>query len=83
MTRRLTDDLGSPSAFAALRPLSEAEINLTRIESRPSRRRPWEYVFFLDLEGHRASPRVATALSQLAVGRTCRILGSYRKADDT
>jgi chorismate mutase/prephenate dehydratase len=68
--------------FEALRPLSEAEINLTRIESRPSRRRPWEYVFFLDLEGHRASPRVATALAQLAFGRTCRILGSYRKADD-
>ncbi|MCA9675700.1 MAG: prephenate dehydratase [Myxococcales bacterium] len=69
--------------FEALRPLSEGGINLTKIESRPSRRRPWEYVFFLDLEGHRADPRVAAALEQLAEGRTLRILGSYRKADQT
>ncbi len=68
--------------FEALRPLSEGSVNLTRIESRPSRRRPWEYVFFLDLEGHRAEPRVAAAITRLGEGRTCRILGSYRKADD-
>lgn len=68
--------------FEALRPLSESGINLTKIESRPSRRRPWEYVFFLDLEGHRADPRVAAALVRLAEGRTVRVLGSYRKADD-
>ena len=68
--------------FEALRPLSEARINLTRIESRPSRKRAWEYVFFLDLQGHRAEPRVAAALGQLAEGRTVRVLGSYRKADD-
>jgi chorismate mutase / prephenate dehydratase len=69
--------------FEALRPLTEARINLTRIESRPSRRRPWEYVFFLDLEGHADDPRVAAALATLAVGRSCRVLGSYRKADET
>lgn len=68
--------------FEALRPLSEASINLTKIESRPSRRAPWEYVFFLDLEGHRGDPRVARALERLAEGRTVRVLGSYRKADD-
>jgi chorismate mutase/prephenate dehydratase len=68
--------------FEALRPLSEARINLTRIESRPSRRRAWEYVFFLDLQGHRAEPRVAEALARLADGRTARVLGSYRKADE-
>ncbi|MCE9573638.1 MAG: prephenate dehydratase [Deltaproteobacteria bacterium] len=69
--------------FAALGPLSEAGINLTRIESRPSRRRPWEYVFFLDLEGHAADPAVAAALVKLAEGRVVRVLGSYRKADET
>jgi len=69
--------------FEALRPLSEASINLTRIESRPSRKRPWEYVFFLDLEGHAADPPVAAALAQVAAGRQVRILGSYRKADET
>lgn len=68
--------------FEALRPLSEEKINLTRIESRPARTRAWEYVFFLDLEGHRAEPRIARALERVAEGRTARVLGSYRKADD-
>jgi len=69
--------------FEALRPITEARINLTRIESRPSRRRPWEYVFFLDLEGHAADPVVADAVARLREGRTVRVLGSYRKADET
>ncbi|HTJ43802.1 MAG TPA: prephenate dehydratase [Kofleriaceae bacterium] len=69
--------------FEALRPFSEASINLTRIESRPSRKGPWEYVFFLDLEGHAADPRIASALAKTSEGRTMRILGSYRKADET
>jgi chorismate mutase / prephenate dehydratase len=68
--------------FEALRPLSEAGINLTKIESRPSRRQAWQYVFFLDLEGHRADPHIAHALERLAEGRLVRVLGSYRKADD-
>lgn len=73
----------SPGALVAvLSELADREINLTKIESRPSRRRPWEYVFFLDLQGHRADPRVARALERLAEGRTARVLGSYRKADD-
>jgi chorismate mutase/prephenate dehydratase len=67
----------------ALGPLAQAGINLTRIESRPSRRRPWEYVFFLDLEGHAAEPRIAAALTALAADRAVRVLGSYRKADET
>jgi prephenate dehydratase len=67
----------------ALGPLAQAGINLTRIESRPSRRRPWEYVFFLDLEGHAAEPRIAAALTALAADRSVRVLGSYRKADET
>ena len=68
--------------FEALRPTSDARINLTRIESRPSRKGPWEYVFFLDLEGHADDPTVAEALRAMSEGRTMRVLGSYRKADE-
>lgn len=53
-------------------------LNLTRIESRPLKGKPWEYVFFLDLLGHRKERRVARALD--ALGKRCRmlkVLGSY------
>jgi len=69
--------------FEALRPLNDEKVNLTKIESRPSKRQAWQYVFFLDLEGHRREPRVARALERLAEGRTLRVLGSYRRADET
>ncbi|MBF0181449.1 MAG: prephenate dehydratase [Magnetococcales bacterium] len=54
-------------------------LNLTRIESRPSRKQAWEYLFFLDLAGHRDDPPVAGALEELAamVGVTVKVLGSY------
>ncbi|MBF0215098.1 MAG: chorismate mutase [Magnetococcales bacterium] len=55
------------------------QINLTRIESRPSRKQAWEYLFFLDLSGHVSDPPVAGALEELmtVAGVTARILGSY------
>ena len=59
----LRDEPGS--LYAALRPLSEASINLTRIESRPSRRRAWQYVFFLELEGHASSAPIRDALNAM------------------
>jgi chorismate mutase/prephenate dehydratase len=68
--------------FELLKPLSEAGVNLTKIESRPSRRRAWDYVFFLDLDGHARDPAIAPVLEQVA--RTCqlfKVLGSYRTAD--
>jgi chorismate mutase/prephenate dehydratase len=43
----------------------EEQINLTRIESRPSRAKPWEYVFLADLEGHRDDANLARAMSRL------------------
>jgi chorismate mutase / prephenate dehydratase len=67
--------------YRVLRPLSEAGINLTKIESRPSRRKPWEYVFFLDLEGHAADDRIAPILAELRKTSQIKVLGSYRKAD--
>jgi chorismate mutase / prephenate dehydratase len=65
-----------------LRPLNQANINLTKIESRPSRRRAWDYVFFLDLDGHALDPAIAPVLAGLAADcQLFKVLGSYRKAD--
>jgi chorismate mutase/prephenate dehydratase len=66
--------------YEALKPLSLAGINLSKIESRPSRRRPWEYVFFLDMDGHTADARLTAVLDEVA--RSCetfKVLGSYPK----
>ncbi len=56
----------------------QSNINLTKIESRPSKKKPWEYYFFVDLEGHRSSARLKKALSKLK--EKCifvKVLGSY------
>ena len=57
-------------------------INLSKIESRPSKRKAWDYVFFLDLDGHRDNAGVAKVIGIL--DKTCellKVLGTYRKAD--
>jgi len=65
----------------ALSALSKAGINMTKIESRPSRRGTWEYHFFVDCEGHRDDPKVDTALEQVATHcHFFRLLGSYPRA---
>lgn len=59
-------------------PFQRHRINLTKIESRPTRRKPWEYVFFVDFLGHVAERRVQTALDELEP--SClffKVLGSY------
>lgn len=59
-----------------------AGLNLTRIESRPAPGRRWEYVFFTDVEGHRADPEVAQAIEQLRHAcSTVKVLGSYPRSD--
>ncbi len=64
-----------------LKPLAENEISMSRIESRPARTGMWEYVFFIDIDGHRDDPTVASALAQLdQQSAMCRVLGSYPKA---
>ncbi len=61
-----------------LEPFSENQINLTRIESRPLKGKPWEYVFFLDFLGHRKERRVARALAKLEpLCMMLKVLGSY------
>ncbi|MFQ5894719.1 MAG: prephenate dehydratase [Nitrospinota bacterium] len=64
-----------------LAPFAEGGINLTKIESRPSRRKAWEYVFFIDLEGHREDPPVRAALDRLAAETLfLKVLGSYARS---
>jgi len=56
-------------------------INLTKIESRPSKRRAWDYVFFVDLEGHKEEERVREVLEELRKRtQMVKILGSYPRA---
>jgi chorismate mutase/prephenate dehydratase len=67
--------------FRLLEPLARHGVSMTRIESRPSRRRKWDYVFFIDLEGHCADKPVAQALAALKRRASLfRILGSYPRA---
>ncbi len=71
-----------PGALASLlEPLAESRISMTRIESRPSRMGMWEYVFFIDIEGHRQDEKTANALDKLKQeAAVLKILGSYPKA---
>jgi chorismate mutase/prephenate dehydratase len=67
--------------YQLLEPLASAGISMTRIESRPSRRRKWDYVFFIDIEGHVEDSRVAAALSELKSRCSLfRVLGSYPRS---
>jgi chorismate mutase/prephenate dehydratase len=64
-----------------LAPLSKHGVNMTRIESRPSRKRKWDYVFFLDLDGHAEDAHVRKALDEMkAQASLFKILGSFPKA---
>jgi chorismate mutase/prephenate dehydratase len=74
-----TDDSGA--LFRLLEPLAEHRVNMTRIESRPSRKRKWDYVFFIDVEGHVSDPPVAKALAALEERASLfKVLGSYPRA---
>jgi prephenate dehydratase len=67
--------------FRALSALALRDLNLVKIESRPRRGRPWEYMFYLDLLGHREEQQVRNALAHLAESADfLRVLGSYRAA---
>lgn len=72
---------GSGVLYQLLKPLADAGISMTRIESRPSRRKNWDYVFFIDIDGHAQEPPVAAALEELeARSSLFRVLGAYPKA---
>jgi chorismate mutase / prephenate dehydratase len=63
---------------AMLTPFMKNKINLTKIESRPSKKKAWDYYFFVDCEGHQSDAKVARALAQLeGMCKFLKILGSY------
>jgi chorismate mutase / prephenate dehydratase len=76
----LVDRVGA--LYLALVPFRRFRINMTKIESRPSKRKAWEYFFFVDCDGHMADKKVAKALSLL--GEHCsyvKVLGSYPNSE--
>ena len=69
------------SLYNCLGVLAAKNINLLKLESRPSHQRAWEYVFYLDFEGHRDDPPVRSALADLASHTTfCKVLGSFARS---
>jgi chorismate mutase/prephenate dehydratase len=67
--------------YRMLAPFSERNINLSKIESRPMKRKAWEYVFFLDMEGHIGESRVREAIEELShCCQELRVLGSYPRS---
>jgi len=69
------------SLYEFLRELAARDINLTKIESRPTRQKPWEYNFYLDFEGHREDKAPREALENLRnYSIFVKVLGSYPKA---
>ena len=81
-TSLLVSAANKPGAlFRLLKPLSEHGISMTRIESRPSRQGLWEYIFFIDIEGHVEDANVAAALQDLkGEAAMVKVLGSYPSA---
>ncbi len=68
--------------YSILRHFARNKINLTKIESRPSRRKAWEYIFFVDMEGHVEDKKVKKAIE--AIKKEClyfKELGSYPSAE--
>jgi chorismate mutase/prephenate dehydratase len=67
--------------YHMLAPFSRRNINLCKIESRPMKRKAWEYVFFLDMEGHIEESQVGEAIEELRLCcETLRVLGSYPRS---
>lgn len=67
--------------FVFLKKLADSKINLTKIESRPTRQKAWEYNFYLDFEGHRQDTVARQALKDLEDSALfVKVLGSYPRA---
>jgi chorismate mutase/prephenate dehydratase len=72
----ITDQVGA--LHRALAPFRRFRLNMTKIESRPSKRKAWEYFFFVDCDGHMSDRRVAKAIEYLGAQCTfLKVLGSY------
>lgn len=74
---------GPGALLHLLEPLARRGLNLSRIQSRPTRRKLWEYAFFLDIEGHAADAPMAEALAELkGACASMKVLGSYPRAGE-
>jgi prephenate dehydratase len=71
------------SLLASLQPFAEREINLHKLESRPRRGKPFEYVFYVDLMAAADAPGVPEALAEVTEHTSfLRVLGSYPSAGE-
>jgi chorismate mutase/prephenate dehydratase len=69
------------SLFGLLEPLAKRNISMSNIESRPSRKGVWEYVFFIDIDGHRDDENVKQAIAEIEqASAMVTVLGAYPKA---
>jgi chorismate mutase/prephenate dehydratase len=69
--------------FRILEPFHRHNLSLSKVESRPSKRKAWEYFFFIDVDGHADDPLFQTALSELKERCTyLKILGTYPRTRD-
>lgn len=69
--------------YDLLEPFSRLGINMTKFESRPARGRAWEYVFYIDIDGHRDDKKTARALGEMQeLAADLKILGSYPRAEN-
>jgi chorismate mutase/prephenate dehydratase len=76
----IADKVGA--LYHALEPFRRYKLNMTKIESRPSKRKAWEYFFFVDCDGHFTDPKVAAAIASLEEAcNFVKVLGSYPNGD--
>lgn len=76
----VTNEVGT--LYAALGALAHRRINLVKIESRPARERPWDYTFYVDVDGHAEREPLRSALEEFRSQTTfLRVLGSYPRAE--
>jgi chorismate mutase/prephenate dehydratase len=74
------DEVGA--LYNALKPFADHAINLLRIESRPLKGRPWEYLFFIDVAGHIHDEPIDSALREIQpLCSLVKVLGSYISAN--
>jgi len=67
----------------ALAPFRRHKLNMTKIESRPSKRKAWEYFFFVDIDGHAEERKVARAIALLHDHcNFAKVLGSYPNVEE-
>lgn len=70
------------SLYTALKVFEDEKINLTMIESRPTKQMPWEYIFFIDCQGHEKQENMQRSLAKLSeMAMFVRVLGSYPEAE--